>query len=139
MSVRSKLNIGFGSVVALAVIVQVILLVNLAGVKNSLERFDAVEVKLLQLANNIRYYDAILTDAVRAIILDPTNKSLRDAYDSNATILDGIIQEVQAKVTTNEEQQLFKDLGDLNDKLWDIELGILANPNVEDAVRLYAG
>jgi HAMP domain-containing protein len=139
VKVRTKLYLGFGSVVALAVIVQVILLINLANVRSSIEQFNNVEVRLLQLANDIRYYDAVLTDSVRAIILDPTDQSLRVSYDEIALRLDEIINEVEGMVTTDEDRQLFQELGVVNDQLWDIELDILANPNVEEAVNLYRG
>lgn len=50
MSVRNKLYLGLGSVVALAIIVQIILLINLASVKFSLTQFSEVQVVSLQLA-----------------------------------------------------------------------------------------
>src|ERR1051325_2529732 len=128
MTVRTKLYAGFASTAVLTVIVQVILLLNLQGVTQSFGDFDKKEITLLQLANDTRYYDAVLTDGVRAIIIDPENKAERQLYDQNLAALTDTLNQESAMVTDPEDIQLFKDLNQVNDKLAKLEEQLLANP-----------
>src|SRR5262245_9616056 len=139
MKIRTKLYLAFASMVILAVVVQAVLIINLAGVRSSLESFNAVDAKLLELADDMRYYDVTLTDAVRAILIDPTNQSIRDSYDHDLTILDSEVQQAEAMVTADEDHQLFQQLSQVVSDLAVIEIGILENPRIEDAPDLYSG
>jgi methyl-accepting chemotaxis protein len=139
MKVGTKLYLGFGMIVAITIVVQIILFFNLSGVKFTLDNFYARETRLQQLANDIRYYDSILTDYVRAIIIQPNNQSFRTAYDETIVLLDAAILEAQSLVTSDADKQLFQDLNAVNTQLAEIEAGILANPTIETAVASFEG
>ncbi len=139
MTIRNKLYLSFGSLVLITVVVQLILLNNLAGVENSFKNFVNVEVHLSQLASDIRYYDASLTDAVRAVLIDPESTANFARYDSDATALDATIAEAVAKSPSNEDRQIFERIGTINVSLIEIEKQLLANPNIEQARALYRG
>jgi methyl-accepting chemotaxis protein len=139
MKISSKLYIGFGLVVTIAVIVQAILIINLTTVKSSLEEFNTVESRLQELANEMRYYDALLTSTVRAIMLEPGNQALRSRYDETGASLDAAIQEASALAPAEEDRQLFAELATINTQIVEIERDIIANPSSEEASNLYTG
>jgi methyl-accepting chemotaxis protein len=139
MKISSKLYIGFGLVVTIAVIVQAILIINLTTVKSSLEEFNTVESRLQELGNEMRYYDALLTSTVRAIMLEPGNQALRSRYDETGASLDAAIQEASALAPAEEDRQLFAELATINTQIVEIERDIIANPSSEEASNLYTG
>jgi methyl-accepting chemotaxis protein len=139
MKVSSKLYLGFGVIVAITIIVQIILVFNLVEVKTTLENFNQKESRLLQLANDIRYYDSFLTDSVRAIILEPSYQAHRDSYDEILILLDASIAEAKSLVTSDEDIQLFQDLDMVNSELAQIEAQILVSPDIETSTRLLQG
>src|SRR5690349_15913165 len=121
MKVGTKLYLGFGVIVAIALIVQAIMVFNLFQVRETLDSFDQRESRLLQLANDIRYYDSVLTGSVRAILLEPNNASFRTLHDTTAVSLDETIREAESLVTSDEDKQLFQNLNSVNAELIGIE------------------
>jgi methyl-accepting chemotaxis protein len=139
MKVSTKLYAGFGVIVGIAVIVQAVLVINLTSIKSALEDFNVTESRLQTLANDMRYYDAILTSTVRAILLDPNNQNLRTHYEETGIALDTAIEEAKNLAVTDEDRQLFTDLGAINSQIVDAETTILANPTAESSVAIYTG
>ena len=139
LTIRNKLYLGFGNIVVLNIIMQIILLLNLNGIANTFQEFINVEIKLSHLAEDIRYYDATLTDAVRAVLIDPTDQTNYDRYNADATSLDGVIAEATTLATSEEERQIFQKIGEVNVSLIEIETQLLENPNIEQARALYRG
>jgi methyl-accepting chemotaxis protein len=139
MKVSSKLYAGFGAIVLIAVIVQVVLVVNVVTVKRSLENFNTLESRLKSLADDMRFYDSVLTATVGAIMLEPSNQALRTRYDDTGAALDAVIQEASALAPDEEDRQLFSDLAAVNAQILDAEQRIIRNPGSEEALSLYSG
>ncbi|MDQ7033945.1 MAG: hypothetical protein Q9P01_03655 [Anaerolineae bacterium] len=71
MSIRLKLYIGFGIVLFVAVAMFAFSFISIRNFRNNFDETVAVQLQLEQLANDIRYFDVVLTDNVRSYLIDP--------------------------------------------------------------------
>lgn len=69
LSIRSKLMAGFGMLIILALCATGILYQGLSDTSRELDRLANSGLRMLTLANTIRYQDLTLTDAIRGILL----------------------------------------------------------------------
>lgn len=139
MTIRTKLYFGFTALIALSVVAQIVIWINITSTDHAFRTFSDVDTRLLQLSGDIRYYDASLTDAVRGILIDPEDRSLYTRYESELAALDGALAEVQTLLTTQEDLVIFRTLGEINAGLADLEVQILENPDITQARELYRG
>lgn len=139
MTIRNKLYLSFGAIVLLTVIVQIILLNNLSGVENTFQSFIDSEVKLSQLASDIRYYDSTLTDAVRAVIIDPDATSNYTRYDTDAAALDKTLAEAIKLSPSADDRAIFERINTINGDLVNIETQLLNTPDIDQARSEYRG
>jgi methyl-accepting chemotaxis protein len=93
----------------------------------------------MDLANDARYFDATLTDYVRAIVLDPENKAAYDSYNRDAAALDKTLTEAQTLATTETDRQIFLMLDKVNRQLVEFETSLMTKPDRDRAVSLYRG
>lgn len=141
MTIRRKLLLGFGVIVGLFLISLSILYASLRQTSSSFESFAHDDVHLLNLANQIRYEDIRLTDAVRGIIIEPGNKGESDIYNAFADQIGRHIEETVGLLQTEEEKQIFRDLDAENLKLVDLETKMmeLAGTDKAQTLRIFAG
>lgn len=139
MNIRNKLYIGFGIVLIFTIIAQVIAQINLANLRAAFNDFDTKTVHLLRVADSLRYYDAILTDHVRAILIDPENKPLYDQYKADLDTFDQNYKEAKALATTDTDLKMFAMLDKDVEILDNIEADLLAKPDISKAVVQYRG
>ena len=95
-----KLLIGFGMVLTVTGIGFAIMYVSLQYVGNSYKELSEHGIYKLTLAQNIQYEDLILADAIRGIIIEPSNKEELDRYNQYAEMLPQHIEEAKQIVTT---------------------------------------
>lgn len=139
MRIRTKLYLAFGIIWALIGIASVLYVVNLIQLNARFDELIHRDYRLYELAQDIRYYDSTLTDAVRAFIMDPTDTTATERYNRDATALDATLAEAQELATSAEEKQIFANLSSVNTGLVKIEEELLANPSLEMAVAAYHG
>jgi methyl-accepting chemotaxis protein len=139
MNIRRKLYLGFAIVLAFVITAQVISLVNLASIDAAFQDFERVQLKLAILADDIRYYDATLTDAVRAIIIDPQDKTHVERYNRDAEALDKALIDAEALATTAEDKQIFAAIAKDNVRMVEIERELIDKPDLLKAVEYYRG
>src|SRR5262249_36529766 len=114
-------------------------LINLGSVSNSFNELDNVQLRLQNLASDMRFYDAVLTDAVRAIIIDPSDKAAYDTYNRTADALDQALKEAKALATSDVDVQIFDSVSKANDRLVEIEKELMTTPDIQKAVTYYRG
>ncbi|MCI0353082.1 MAG: GAF domain-containing protein, partial [Acidobacteriales bacterium] len=88
---------------------------------------------------DIRYYDQVLTDAVRAYLIDPSDRTAYDLYYATAPLLDQALLEAQSLSTSEEARRIFERINQVNTELVAIEKELLANPDLEIGRALLAG
>jgi signal transduction histidine kinase len=139
MSIRTKFFLSFGTIFVLVTLVAGIILSNLSSISNEFQNLKDTESRLTALADDIRYYDVTLTDAVRAYLIDPKDQAAYDQYYADAAALDQALIEAQEIAKTSEDRQIFENINTVNIELVEIEEQLLASPDLEAAVALYRG
>ena len=137
LTIKSKLFIAFGLIFSLVAIVAIVIFINTLKITDAFRDLTVRQSRLNDLADNIRYYDVTLTDAVRAYLIDPQDKVAYDRYFQDATALDQTLKEAQQLATSAEDVQTFKNIDRVNVELVKIEEALLANPDLPTAVTLY--
>ncbi len=139
MKIRTKFSLAFGIIFLLVAIVAVVILFNIFGITNEFQDLNEIQGRLTTLADDIRYYDATLTDAVRAYLIDPQDQAAYTRYFQDAEALDNALAEAQRLATSAEDRQLFDNIDRVNVELVAIEERLLAEPDVATAVEIYRG
>jgi putative methionine-R-sulfoxide reductase with GAF domain/CHASE3 domain sensor protein len=139
MKIQTKLYLAFGAIFILVAVVSGLTLQNLAGVRVSFQQLSDVQLRLSALADDIRYYDVVLTGAVRAYLLDPDDQTAHDRYYATAPLLDQALLEAQALATSAEASRIFASINEVNLELVAIEEALLAEPDLEAARALFQG
>jgi putative methionine-R-sulfoxide reductase with GAF domain len=139
MRIRSKLYLAFGGMLLLAAITSIVIVVSILGIQDQFREFHDTQLRLSELADDIRFYDSSLTDAVRAYLIDPQDQAVYDRYYQDADALDAALKEAQELATNEEDRQLFANIDVVNVELVNIEESLLANPDMRRAVSLYRG
>jgi len=137
MRIRTKLYLAFGGIFLIVALTSAIGLINLANIGQQFQETNNVQLRLARLADDVRYYDVTLTDAVRAYLIDPEDREAYDAYFRDAEALDEVLAEAESLATTEEDQQTFAEIGRINQALVAIEESLLSNPSLEQAIPLY--
>lgn len=139
MTIRTKFFLAFGSIFLLVAVIAGVILLNIANIANEFQQLKDVESRLTKLADDIRYYDVTLTDAVRAYLIDSENDVIYTRYFEHAAALDQALIEAQQLATTEEDRVIFTNINRVNVDLVEIEEQLLAEPDIETAVPLYRG
>jgi nitrate/nitrite-specific signal transduction histidine kinase len=139
MRIRTRFALAFGVLFFIVAVTFGLIAYNLVQVQDDYQQFINVELRQAELAGDIRYYDVLLTDTVRAHLLDPENEEHLDNYVVAAQALDATFAEARAAATSEEELQIFANIEALNTQLITIEESILAQSDVNAANALYRG
>jgi methyl-accepting chemotaxis protein len=139
MRIRNKLYLGYGIILAFIVVAQIAVQVSLVNLHAAFDQFDQKTNRLLQIANDLRYYDAYLTDLVRYIQIEPQNRSLYDEYKVTMDKFNKSYDDAKALATTDADMQMFAVLDKDVDILNRIEADLMASPDVAKAVEQYNG
>ncbi|MFQ3672507.1 MAG: ATP-binding protein [Aggregatilineales bacterium] len=114
----------------------------LAGA-HDLQYFESTEVPLLQLANDLRYYDAVLTDAFRAYVFNPQDTAAYERYFAYAELYDNALAEVRRLAIHSKDhaidQAIFAEIDVISAEMVIIEESLLANPDVTQFGDVYTG
>lgn len=137
MNIRTKLYLFFGGLFLLVVATAGVVAATSFNIWNQFVHFNDVHLRLSSLANDIRYYDASLTDAVRAYLISPADRASYDRYFRDGAALAAVLQEAQRLATTPDDRQLFQDIDRINAQLVQIEEALLANPTLDTAISRF--
>jgi GAF domain-containing protein/HAMP domain-containing protein len=137
MKIRTKLYLAFTSIFLFVALISAVGLINLAAISQQFQDTNNIQFRLARLADDIRYYDVTLTDAVRAYLIDPQDREAYDAYFRDAEALDGALAEAQSLATSEEDKNIFANIARINERLVLIEEGLLNVPNIQQAIPLY--
>ncbi len=116
-----------------------LILGGLVRINAEFQTLNTVDSALNTLADDIRYYDQTLTDAVRAYIIDPDDAAAYARYYADVVALDDALKEAQRLATTAEDRAIFASIDRVNVELVALEESLLANPDLETAIGLYRG
>jgi signal transduction histidine kinase len=137
--IRVKMAGAFAAIFLLiAISAGTVFLYVLAGARD-LEHFQATEAPLLQLANDLRYYDVALTDAFRAYVINPQDTAAYDRYFHFAERYDAALAEARRLATHNEDQAIFAEVDAISAEMTIIEESLLANPDLQQFGDVYTG
>ncbi|UOE94681.1 methyl-accepting chemotaxis protein [Alkalihalobacillus sp. LMS39] len=141
MSIRNKLFVGFGTVLAVALIAFLANFFALQSVANSYQNMVELDVKKLQLAQEIQYEDLVLTNSIRGIIIDPSSVEERQRYDTYAIQLEENINEVLTLIKDPRAIEIFERLDSYNQELVELETQMmnLAGQNPEQTLAIFNG
>ena len=137
--IRAKLGIAFVLMFISLAIIGIFVLSNNWTINDAFAQLRTTQARLSELANDIRYYDVALTDAVRAYLLDPEDQAAYDRYFVDGAALDAALDEAQALATSAEDRELFANIDRVNIALVAYEEQLLADPDIATAVELYRG
>jgi len=139
LKIRGKITLAFGVVFLFIVTLAVLILGSRLRFFNDFRTQNLIQGQLTELADDIRYYDATLTDVVRAYLIDPQDQNAYDRYYADAAALDQAISEAKHLATSDADRTLFEEIDRVNIELVAIEEQLLADPSIETAVELYRG
>ncbi len=139
LKIRGKFALAFGVVFLFLAILAVTILASRLQYFTEFRTQNLIQGQLTELADDIRYYDATLTDAVRAYLIDPEDQLAYDRYYADAAALDQAINEAKQLATSEADRMLFEEIDRVNIELVAIEEALLADPSIETAVELYRG
>lgn len=139
LKIRGKFALAFGAVFLFLVILAVIILTSRLQYFAEFRSQNLIQGQLTELADDIRYYDATLTDAVRAYLIDPEDQTAYDRYYADAAALDQAILEAKQLATSDADRMLFEEIDRVNIELVAIEEALLADPSIDTAIELYRG
>ncbi|RXJ00712.1 methyl-accepting chemotaxis protein [Anaerobacillus alkaliphilus] len=141
MSIRNKLLLGFGLVLLLTTVMALIMFSSLKSVSNNFQAFTERDMHLLNLSKQIRYEDLAVTDALKGIMLEPTNKVEREKYEALLLQLEQTFEEVLPLLVTERGKEIFAELSEYNEQLADLETEMikLAGVNRVHMTNIYQG
>ncbi len=132
LNLRTKFLVALGIPALLVTLVAVIVIPTINQLIIQYDLTFKVEGRLSNLAEQIRYYDAVLTDSVRSYVMNPADNSSYVRYNEYAVALDGVIAEARSLVTerNSEDLQFFEDIDRVNQELIAIERNLMAEPSI---------
>lgn len=139
LKIRGKFTLAFGAVFLFLGVFSATILISRLQYFTEFRSQNLIQGQLTELADDIRYYDATLTDAVRAYLIDPEDQGAYDRYYADAAALDQAIQQAKQLATSETDRMLFDEIDRVNLELVAIEESLLADPSIETAVELYRG
>ena len=139
MRIRTRFMLAFGGLFLVVVITAGLMLYTLVTTRNSYEEFVEGAHRRAELAEEIRYYDVLLTDTVRAYLIQPQSRSIYNSYFEYADALDAALAEARALAASEEEVQILANIDATNTELIAIEESLLENPIISRALPIYNG
>ncbi len=139
LKIRGKFALAFGAVFLFLGVFSATIVISRIQYFTEFRSQNLIQGQLTELADDIRYYDATLTDAVRAYLIDPEDQGAYDRYYADAAALDQAIQQAKQLATSETDRMLFDEIDRVNLELVAIEESLLADPSIETAVELYRG
>ncbi|QGQ97912.1 methyl-accepting chemotaxis protein [Paenibacillus psychroresistens] len=134
MTIRIKIIIGFSVMAFFFLISLFIVYSSLQKVSSTFVKFSDTDVRLLNLAQQIRFEDITLTDSVRGIIIDASNTIEKQNYDAFAGQIDSHIKEVKTLPISNRVKEIFEELDKNNQQLVDMETEMM-NLSATDKIK----
>jgi len=110
----------------------------LDGVRD-LAEFQSTEVGLLQLANDLRYYDAALTDAFRSYVVNPQDTAAYDRYFVFAERYDAALAQARSIAHEPQDLDIFAQIDAISAEMTTIEESLLAAPDIAQFNVTYTG
>jgi methyl-accepting chemotaxis protein len=130
MSIKNKLLLGFGIILLLTTGMSLLMYNSLQSVSNNFDSFTERDMHLLNLSKQIRYEDLALTDTLKSIMLEPTNRDERLKYDVHVEQITKTFDEVIPLLVTERGKEIFAELNNYNDQLAELEAEIITQASV---------
>lgn len=139
MSIKSKLLIGFGSVLFICLIAFGSIYYSLKVVGDSYKNLVAYDVHNLNLANEIQFLDLASTDSIKGLIIDPDNLKEKQRHEENAVKIKEKINEVKPLLNDERSIQIFNELDSYSQQLTDLESIMikLTKTDQEKTMKIY--
>jgi signal transduction histidine kinase len=94
---------------------------------------------LLQLANDLRYYDAALTDAFRSYVVNPQDTAAYDRYFVFAERYDAALAQARSIAHEPQDLDIFAQIDAISAEMTTIEESLLAAPDIAQFNVTYTG
>jgi methyl-accepting chemotaxis protein len=130
MSIKNKLLLGFGIILLLTTGMSLLMYNSLQSVSSNFDSFTERDMHLLNLSKQIRYEDLALTDTLKSIMLEPTNRDERVKYDAQVEQITKTFDEVIPLLVTERGKEIFAELSNYNDQLAELEAEIITQASV---------
>ncbi len=104
-----------------------------------LTEFQSNEIVLLQLANDLRYYDAVLTDAFRSYIVNPQDTAAYDRYLAFTERYDAALAQARSIAHDPQDLDIFAQIDAISAEITTLEKSLLAAPNIDQFNVTYIG
>ena len=121
LGIRLKVLLGFAAVLLICTISGIVAYSTIRNQMSYFEDFYQKDVYQLQLAQDIRFYDITLTDCVRGILINPSDKTERSKYEQYAGAVDQAIKKARDMADTDEKKSIFAEIDKYNQQLVDLE------------------
>lgn len=141
MKIRNKLFLGFGAILFISIASFVLLYSSIQTVGSSYKDLVDVDVRKLNLAQEIQYEDLMLAASIRGIIIQPNNQSEHTNYNEYADKITNHINEVRSLIKDERAKVIFEELDGYNDQLVQLESEMikLAGFDREKTLHIYNG
>jgi methyl-accepting chemotaxis protein len=141
MSIRNKLFIGFGILFFISIVSFASVYFSLQNVGKSYKDLANLEVKKLNLAQEIQYDDLMLAASIKGIIIDPNNQVELKNYNNYAKQIEQNITEVRSLIKIERAVEIFNELDQYNGELINLETQMmeLAKSDVQKTLEIYNG
>jgi len=136
---RYGLQLGMTSIVVLFALALGFALLGMTYVIRTLVELTTEDIEMLLTAKDIQFYDLTLTDAVRGIIIDPSDQKEFQRYNEYADRIDRAIKRM--KELDPASRETFDLVDKLNVRLVELETLMMekAAKNPQEAVSIYRG
>lgn len=121
MTIKSKLLLGFSSVLLVCLIAFGSIYYSLKEVGESYKKLVDDDVRMLSLAYEIQYQDLASADSIKAMIIDPDNSEELQRHDEYKGQITGSIEAVKPLLKDGRTIQLFNELDSYSQQLTDLE------------------
>jgi methyl-accepting chemotaxis protein len=111
MKVSTRLTLGFGSVLALLLVITLIGLFQLTGLGGAINSLTTQRIPSLNAINEIAFRAMDNARIVRNIVILTDEKAMasnKASYDKNVAVIDELLPEVEKRLSTPEGRELFK-------------------------------
>lgn len=121
MTIKSKLLLGFSSVLLVCLIAFGSIYYSLKEVGESYKKLVDDDVHMLSLAYEIQYQDLASADSIKALIIDPDNSEEMQRHDDYKRKITESIEAVKPLLKDGRTIQLFNELDSYSQQLTDLE------------------
>ncbi|XWX03099.1 ATP-binding protein [Aggregatilineales bacterium SYSU G02658] len=137
--IRVKMAGAFSAIFALIALSAGLVFFHVWDGVQDLQELQATEVPLLQIANDLRYYDVVLTDAVRAYVFNPQDSAAYERYFAYAQRYDSALAEARQIANEAEDRAIFAQIDAISAEMTVIEQSLMANPDLQQFEDVYTG